>query len=160
MAIVVKAESGRKPQRPVRRQVPCNDGCQVVRSLPKTKAVPIPQPSVHFHPGDEVLPAKTAPLCRRFQCQWTANSDRITELPRITSGQRLRSKWIQCEVPSVVRAREQQLQFEFVIMLLPQNCVRNSLIGLDVVPLYLFQDLVRFADLLVLDVEHRIDQVL
>ena len=44
-------------------------------------------------------------------------------------------------------------------MTLPEDGIRRSMVGLDIMTFYLFNSLVGLADVFVLDVDHRIDEV-
>src|SRR5215472_16503354 len=67
MTIVVEAEARRKPERPIRWQIPGNDRGQIVRSFMKAKVVAIAEATVHFDARAEVLSAKRATLRGGFE---------------------------------------------------------------------------------------------
>src|SRR5581483_4068812 len=160
MAIVVQTESRGKPQSPVRRQIPRNDWSEVVGSFVKPKVIAVAQAAIKLETGDEILAAKAAALCGGLQGQRAACTQRISEFPRITAGQVLGGQGIKGDVPSIMSARQQDLEFKFVVVFETCEGVWDSMVGLDVVTLDFFNDLVGFVDLLVFDIEHRIHRVL
>src|SRR5271157_5490553 len=62
VAVVVQTEAARKPKSPVRWQIPCDHGREVVRCIVQTGTLRVAQTSVHFHPGNKILPAKITAL--------------------------------------------------------------------------------------------------
>src|SRR6267154_3554554 len=116
MAVVVQAKARRQAQRPIRRQVPCNNWCQVMRRIMQAETVAVAEPAVHLNSGDKILAAETTALCRGLQCQGTAGAQGIAELPRIAAGKVLSSDGVFNQVPSLEGLRKQQLKFQFVIM--------------------------------------------
>src|SRR5215472_10933258 len=159
MAVVVQAKSRREAKRPVGRQIPGHDGSEIVGSVWQTEAVKVAKASVHFNSGDEVLAAQIAMVCRGLQREWPAGADGVSELPRIAPGEVLGGQRIQREVPATVPAREQELALEFVVVLLTRDSIRHGKVRFNIVTFYFFQDLVRFADLLVFDVQHGVDEM-
>src|SRR5205823_2429681 len=87
-------------------------------------------------------------------------ADRITELPGISSGDVLGRQSVFSEVPTLDVLREQQLEFQFVIVLLARESVRLGKVSFDIVTFVFFQYLVGAADLFVLEIKHRVDEML
>src|SRR5271166_5531108 len=133
MAVVIEAESGRKAQRPIRRQIPGNNRRKVVRRIVQTETVPVTEAAIHLNAGDEVLRAETATLRGRFQRQWTTRTNRIAELPGMATGDVLGGESVFRDVPAAEVLRQEQLGFDFVIVFLTGNGIRNGVVGLDVV---------------------------
>jgi len=160
MAIVVEAEAGRKPECPVGRQVPGDNGRQVMRSVVQTEAVTIAKSAVHLNAGNEVLRTEVAALRRSFERKRAARADGVSEFPGIASSHVLGSDRVFGDVPSVESFREQQFELEFVIVFLAGDGVGVGVVGFDVMSFDFFENLVGAAGLLVLEVEHGIDEVL
>ena len=131
-----------------------------MRGVRQPEAVAVAESAVHFNSGYKVFAAQIATLRGSFKRKRAARTDRIAELPRVATGQVLHGERIDGEIPSVVSAGEEQFELKFVIESLTGESVGNSVVGRDVVALNFLHDLVGFADLLVLEVEHGVDQVL
>src|ERR1700690_329388 len=81
MAIVVQAETARKPERPVGWQVPRDGWRQVMRSVGQARTLCVSEPAIHFKARDEILAAEIAMVGRRLHRQRMACADRIRERP-------------------------------------------------------------------------------
>ena len=136
------------------------DRREVVRCIVQSETVAVAEAAVHFNSGDEVFAAETAAHGRGLQGQRTAGADGVAELPGIAAGEVLGGDGVFGDVPAFESFREQQLGFEFVIVFLAGDGVRDGVVGFDVVAFDFFQNFVGAAGLLVLDVEHGIDEVL
>ena len=159
MTVVVEAEAGREAQGPIRGQVPGHHRRQVLGSVVEAEAVSVTEAAVHFNSGYEIFGAKTATLGRSLQRQRPAGADRVTELPGIAAGQVLDGDGVLGKIPSLEILRQNQFELEFMIVFLARDGVRVGVIRLAIVAFNFLQNLVCTIDLLVLDIEHWIDEV-
>lgn len=160
MAVRIQPKTGGQSQRPAGGKVPADDGRQIMRGFVETEAMTITQPSVDLDPRDEILSTETAKPGGSFESQLPADPGSVAKLPGIATGQRLGCQRIEREIPSIPRCRQQQLKLQLVIVPLAQNGIWGRVIGFDVVAFDFLHDLVGFANLLVFQVEDRIDHVL
>src|SRR5579864_8159931 len=160
MAMVVQAETRRQAQGPVGGQVPGDDGSEVVRGIGQAEAVAVAEAAIHFNSGNEIFTAEVTAVDRSLERQRTAGPKGISELPGIAAGEVLHCQWIEGEVPAIVRAGEQHLDLEFMIVSLARDGIGYGVVRLDIVAFHFLDNLVGFADLLVLEVEYRVDEVL
>src|SRR5258708_23429488 len=109
-----------------------------MRRIMQAETVAVAKPAVHLNSGDKILAAETTALCRSLQCQGTAGTQGITELPRIAAGQVLSNDGVFNSVPSLVDFRKQQLKFQFLIVFFPRDSVDVPIGGVAVVTFYLF----------------------
>ena len=124
------------------------------------KTLRVSQASVHLESGDEIFTAEIAPVWGSFQRQGTACANGIAKLPCMIGGKVLSSKWIDGKIPPFEGLREQQFEFELVVVFLSEGCIAFVVVRFDVVAFDFFENLVRSALLLVLDVDDWIDEVL
>src|SRR2546429_9673329 len=81
MAVIVQSEARRNPQGPAGRYIPSENRRQVMRSVVKTKTVPVTETAIHLDPANEVLPTERAALRGSFQSERTAGAEGIAEFP-------------------------------------------------------------------------------
>ena len=160
MAVVIQPKTGGQSQRPAGREVPADDGRQIMRGLVETEAVTITQTAIHLDTRDEIFPTEAATPGGSFESQRPADPGSVAKLPGMATGQRLGCQRVEREIPSLPGCRQQQLKLQFVIVPLAQNGICGRGIGFDVVAFDFLHDLVGIANLFVFHVEHGIDHVL
>src|SRR5712664_388519 len=82
MAVVVQTKAGRNPQRPAGRHIPGENGRQVLRSIMKTKTLPVTQAAIHLGAANEVLRTESAALRGSLQSERPAGAEGVAEFPR------------------------------------------------------------------------------
>src|SRR6266581_9674999 len=118
-----------------------------MRGIVQSEAVTVAEAAVEFNARDEILGAETTALDRGFQSQRAAGPDRVAELPGRV-GKILSSEGILRDIPSFERLGKQELEFQFVFVLLARQSVGTDGVGFAIVAFDLLQDLVRAADVL------------
>src|SRR5205814_8106390 len=104
----VQSEARRNPQGPAGRYIPSENRRQVMRSVVKTKTVPVTETAIHLDPANEVLPTERAALRGSFQSERTAGAEGIAEFPgRIRKI--LGRQGVFCDVPALEGAGDDKL---------------------------------------------------
>lgn len=158
MAVVVQAKTRGDSQRPIRRQIPNQDGRKVVGSVEKAKAVAITEATIHLDARSEVLRTEGAPLGSGRESQWAAHAHGIAKLPgrvrKILCGYRILR-----DIPAFDAAGKNKLRFDFLLVFLSQGAVGRGKIGLNVVAFNLLQDFFGAIEILILYVQNGVDEV-
>jgi hypothetical protein len=130
-----------------------------VRRALEAEVLGVAQSTVHFEARDEVLSTPRAVLGRSREGQRPAEPPRVAELPRF-AGQILYGDDVLGDVPTLERAREDELELEFSLALFPADRDRLRMVGFDVVADDFLEHFVGTVDVFVFDVQDRVDRVL
>src|SRR3954471_834008 len=116
------------------------------------------QAAIQFRPDDKVLATEPAVLARCERRQWARHADRVAELHSFGLRKVFGGNEVFGNIPIVIVAAQNYLGLQFMSVKRSQQSVRGAHIG--TLALNLFLNSAGLIQLLVLEIEHRIDPVL
>src|SRR5579872_2452848 len=99
----------------------------------QTETVTVAKAAIHFNARDEILRAKAAALRRGFQSEGAAGAERVAEFPGMAAREVLGCESVFGDIPALESLRQEQLDFNLVIVFAPGDGVRDGVVGFDVV---------------------------
>ena len=133
MTVAVETEASRQAQSPVRRQIPGDNRGQIVGRVVQAETIAVAQAAIHLEPGDKILGTEAAALHPSLQGQGTTGADGVAEFPGISARQVLGGEGIFGDIPAFEIPRQQQLELQFMIMLLAGESIRIGIVRSHVV---------------------------
>jgi hypothetical protein len=110
IAVVVKPEVWGETKCRAPRNIPGEDGAEIVRSIGQAKAMNLAKAAIHFGTEREVFAAKIAGLSADGQSESAAGAEGVAKLPRLASKIFLGNE-IFGNIPCLEIAGEDELEF-------------------------------------------------